>query len=200
MPAPLQAGTLLIASLDLEDANFSRTVVLLIQHSPSEGTLGLIINRPLGEKVALYSTDELQRLAGTPETGADAPTELGGLFFQGGPVEPGYLFFLHRLDGLIKGGSEVCEGVFLGGDLDAVRSEAAVLNAEEPVLRFYLGYASWREGQLEAEIAIGAWYLCPGTQDLTFDRRPDGIWQKALFSLGGKYRALAMIPENPEVN
>lgn len=200
MPAPLQPGTLLIASLDLEDANFKRTVVLLIQHSPSEGTLGLILNRPLGEKVALYSLDELQRLAGTSEAGAEASADLGGLFFQGGPVEPGYLFFLHRLDGLIKGGSEICDGVFLGGELDAVRSEAAVLNAEEPVLRFYLGYASWREGQLEAEIAIGAWYLCPGTQNLVFDRRTDGIWQRALYSLGGKYRALSMIPENPEVN
>jgi len=32
-------------------------------------------------------------------------------------------------------------------------------------------------GQLEAEIAIGAWYLCPGTQRLAFDRRTDGIWK-----------------------
>ena len=33
MPAQLQVGTLLIASLDLEDPNFYRTVILLIQYS-----------------------------------------------------------------------------------------------------------------------------------------------------------------------
>ena len=49
MPAPLQVGTLLIASLDLEDANFRRTVVLVIQHSAKEGSIGLVLNRPLGD-------------------------------------------------------------------------------------------------------------------------------------------------------
>lgn len=200
MPAPLRAGTLLIASLDLEDPNFYRTVVLIIQHSDSEGTLGLVLNRPLGERVALYSTEELQRLAGADPAVGDLSVELGGLFFQGGPVEPGYLFFLHRLNGLIKGGAEICEGVYLGGNLDAVRAEAAMLNSANPVLRFYLGYAGWREGQLEAEISIGAWYLCPGNAELAFTPQPETLWQKALYSLGGKYRPLSFFPENPEVN
>ena len=200
MPAPLQVGSLLIASLDLEEPNFFRTVVLIIQHSGAEGTVGLVLNRPLGEKVSLYSSEELQRLTGTQAAVHDASVELGGLFFQGGPVEPGFLFFLHRLDGLIKGGTEICSGIHLGGDLDAVRAEAAVLEAVDPVLRFYLGYAGWKEGQLEAEIDIGAWYLCPGRVDLIFDAEPEDLWQRALYSLGGKYRSLSLIPEDPEVN
>jgi putative transcriptional regulator len=200
MPAPLSVGTVLIASLDLEDANFRRNVVLIIQHSEAEGTLGLVLNRPLGEKVNLYSSEELQKLTGTEPLGEEASTELGGLFFQGGPVEPGYLFFLHRLDGVIEGGSEICPGVYLGGDLDAIRAEAAVLEAADPVLRFFLGYAGWKEGQLEAEIAIGAWYLCPGSKELIFDAEPDDTWQRALYSLGGKYRAMSLIPENPDLN
>ena len=199
MPAPLQAGTVLIASLDLEDANFLRTVVLLIQHSEGEGTLGLVLNRPLGDKVSLYSGEELHRLAGIFNAGEDASSdELGRVFFQGGPVEPGYLFFLHRLDGLITAGTPVCPGVFLGGDLDAVRTQAQ--GGHQPGLRFYLGYAGWREGQLEAEIAIGAWYLCPATPELVFDDQPAGMWQRAMYSLGGRYRVLSMVPETTGLN
>jgi len=200
MPAPLQVGTLLISSLDLEDPNFHRTVILIIQHSEEEGTVGLVLNRPLGDKISLYSSEELRRFVGAEEAMQDTSVELGGLFFQGGPMEPGFLFFLHRLDYLIKGGTEVCAELYLGGDLDPGHAENAVLNAQDPVLRFYLGYAGWKEGQLEAEIAIGAWILCPATAGLVFDPRPEELWQKALYSLGGKYRSLSVIPEDPEVN
>ncbi|MBT4502790.1 MAG: YqgE/AlgH family protein [Gemmatimonadetes bacterium] len=200
MPAPLQVGTLLIASLDLEDANFRRTVVLVIQHSAKEGSIGLVLNRPLGDKVSLYSSEELQRLTGTEAAVKDASAEFGGLFFQGGPVEPGFLFFLHRLDGLIEGGTQVCQGIFLGGDLDPVRSEAAVLESADPVLRFYLGYAGWKKEQLEEETSIGAWLLCPARAPLIFDSAPEELWQRALYSLGGKYRSMSVIPEDPDVN
>jgi putative transcriptional regulator len=200
MPAPLCVGTMLIASLDLEDRNFNRAVILVIQHSEAEGTLGLVLNRPLGEKVSLYSSEELQKITGTEDAGGEATVELGGLFFQGGPVEPGYLFFLHRLDGLIEGGNEICPGVFLGGDLDAIRTQAAVLESTDPVLRFFLGYAGWKDGQLEDEIGAGAWILCEGRPELIFDASSEDVWQHSLYSLGGKYRVLSLIPENPEVN
>ncbi len=200
MPAPLRVGTVLIASLDLEDPNFHRTVVLIIQHDEKEGTLGLVLNRPLGDKINLYSTTELQQLAQTDDAVRDATDELGGMFFQGGPVEPGYLFFLHRLSGVIQGGSETCPGVYLGGDLDTIRAEASVMESADPVVRFYLGYAGWKEDQLEAEIAIGAWFLCDGHPRIIFETDPEQMWQKTLYSLGGKYRALSLIPPNPEVN
>jgi hypothetical protein len=38
-------GDFLVATRDLRDPRFSRTVVLLLEHGP-EGTLGLIVNRP----------------------------------------------------------------------------------------------------------------------------------------------------------
>ncbi|MEW6753676.1 MAG: YqgE/AlgH family protein [Candidatus Latescibacterota bacterium] len=200
MPAALKPGTLLLASLDLEEPDFHRTVVLLVQHNAQQGSLGLVLNRPLGDKVSLYSSEELQRLTGAEGAIQAASAELGGLFFQGGPVSPGYLFFLHRLNGLIKGGTQICPDVYLGGDLDAARTETAVLECDRPALRFYLGYAGWREGQLEGEIAIGAWILCPGTADLVFDPEPEDLWQRAVYSLGGKYRPLSVIPDDPEVN
>jgi putative transcriptional regulator len=200
MSARLQVGTLLIASLDLEDPNFCRTVVLLVQYSQEDGAVGLVLNRPLGEKLALYSNEQLQRLTGVEAAIQDVAPEISSLFFEGGPVEPGYLFFLHRLDSLAEPGMQICPGVYLGGDLEAVRAEAAVLEAADPALRFYLGYAGWQAGQLEAEIDIGAWYLCPSRAELILDASSEDLWQRALYSLGGKYRALSFIPEDPTVN
>ena len=147
-----------------------------------------------------FPEEYIQKLAGAEEMVSDARAELGGLFFQGGPVQPGYLFFLHRLQEVIQGGSQICPGVYLGGDLEAIRAHATVLTTADPALRFYLGYSGWKEGQLEAEIGMGAWMLAEARPEFVFDAEPEQLWQRALYSLGGKYRALSYIPENPEVN
>ena len=44
-------GRLLVATPNLEEPNFRRTVILLCAHS-EEGTFGLVLNRPLPERVA----------------------------------------------------------------------------------------------------------------------------------------------------
>ena len=212
MPAPLQIGTLLVASPDLrEDPNFNRTVVFIIHYSAEEGTMGIVINQPLGEQVQLYSADELQRLLnGLNEDESAEPTsrpvskavqtQLGRMFYKGGPVKQSYLFFLHRLDNTIEGGAEILDGLYLGGNLDAVRVEAEVVKADQPLLRFYLGYAAWDKGQLEWEISNGTWILAPGETDLIFTDRPEAIWHDVLYSLGGKYRPISVLPEDPSVN
>ena len=46
MDEPVQAGRLLIATPMLADPNFRRTVVLVVEHEPEQGTLGVVLNRP----------------------------------------------------------------------------------------------------------------------------------------------------------
>ncbi|MFP5488536.1 MAG: YqgE/AlgH family protein, partial [Acidimicrobiia bacterium] len=41
-------GRLLVATPPLDDPNFDRTVVYVIEHHP-DGALGVVINRPTGE-------------------------------------------------------------------------------------------------------------------------------------------------------
>ena len=201
MPAPLAAGTLLVASPDLsEDPNFKRSVVFLIHYRAEEGAMGIVINRPLGKEVHLYSAEELQRLTGADPEDENIGAQVGQMFFQGGPVQQSWLFFLHRLNGVIEGGVEILDGLYLGGDLDAVRAEAEMRNADEPLLRFFLGYAGWEAGQLEAEINHGAWILAPGDPDLVFPTQANTLWHDVLYSLGGKYRPLSVLPEDPAVN
>ena len=208
MPAPLLPGTLLIASPNLDDLgelehgdpNFNRTVVMLLQHT-DEGSIGLVINRPLGEKIKLYTSEALERLTDGLQTIQEVALEPASMFYQGGPVGRGALVFLHQLGDTIPDSTEVCDGIYAGGDLDTLRMHASVVTAEKPLLRFYLGYAGWNPGQLENEIERrDSWILSPGNARLVFSTEPDQIWQKALHSLGDKYRALSLLPEDLSLN
>jgi len=209
MPASLAAGTFLIASPHLDnlgtddhgDPHFNRTVVLLLQHQPDEGTIGVVINRPLGEEIKLYTNEALKRLTDGIQSIQEISAEPASLFFQGGPVQRSALIFLHQLDDFIEDSTEICDGIFAGGDLESVGAHAAIANAEKPILRFYLGFASWGVGQLEDEILQrNSWILCPGSADLVFSTEPETIWQRALHALGDKYRPMSFIPEGLQEN
>lgn len=196
MPAPLEPGTLLIASLALEEPTFSRTVVVLLQYVPDELTLGVVVNRPLGDRARLYPSDELSNLT----QGLTKTANLGGMFFQGGPVDPGSLIFLHRVDELGEETTRVRDGLYAGGDLDTLRAHTSSAGTESPLLRFFLGYAEWAPGQLEDEINMGAWILAPCNVDLVFSEEPDQVWQQSLHALGGKYAPMSFMPEDPTLN
>src|SRR5919198_6322362 len=75
------AGSLLVAHPNMLDPNFRRTVLFISEHDPSEGALGVIINRPLDRQVADLVTE-------TPPAGlAEVPV------FLGGPVGKNQLMF-----------------------------------------------------------------------------------------------------------
>ena len=90
-------GQLLLASPQLLDPNFVRTVVLLVEHNDM-GALGLVINRPTGKTV-----QELWKQVGESPCESQQPVHLGG------PVS-GPLMAIHTADGLAE--MEIAEGVF----------------------------------------------------------------------------------------
>ncbi|MBM3280997.1 MAG: YqgE/AlgH family protein, partial [Candidatus Handelsmanbacteria bacterium] len=94
----------------------------------------------------------------------------------------------------------IFEDLYASGDLEALRSHGALMDPQQPALRFYLGFANWSAGQLENEVAMGFWVLAPGSADLVFSTEPEQAWQRALYSLGGKYRALSYVHEDPLAN
>ena len=65
-------GQLLVATPQLMDPNFARTLVLLIQHT-DEGALGVVVNRPLGKTI-----QELWREVGSAPCHSRQPIYLGG--------------------------------------------------------------------------------------------------------------------------
>ena len=47
-----------------------------------------------------------------------------------------------------------------------------------------LGYAGWRAGQLESEIAANGWLHCPADLDLLFDRNLEQKYDRAMSKIG----------------
>lgn len=173
----------LIASPPLGDPNFDRTVVLLALHSES-GALGFVINR-----TARISLGELLKLAGYGEK----PFNSNASVFSGGPVQPNSGWII-SLEPELQGDEA---GVIPVGDRIRVTSSRTAFDSlardvEEHGLTFQdskqrmvvLGYSGWGPGQLEGEIAAGAWLPVPLSESIVFDVAVPDRWEKAYALLG----------------
>ena len=164
-------GILLIADPFLKDPNFLRTVVFLCEHR-DEGSFGFVINRKyentLGELIP-----ELEGL-GLP-------------VFYGGPVQQDTLHFLHQYPNEIPGGQEVINGVFWGGDFEAVVNLLKNDELDHNKIRFYIGYSGWSNGQLTNEMNEKSWLTVNATRKLIFHHNYEEIWKDSLKHLGGDY-------------
>lgn len=162
------AGQLLIATPEMEDPNFSETVIYMVEHN-EDGAMGLVINRPLGKGPV---ADLLKGLGAESE---DASGEI--ILYSGGPVEPQKFFVLHSDDYADKRTNVVGGGLAVTADVEIVR---AIGQAKGPLKSiFVLGYAGWAPGQLEAEIRAGAWFSIPADGKLIFDGDPAKKWERA---------------------
>lgn len=170
------AGKLLVATPQLIDPHFWRTVIFMLQHD-DDGTVGIVLNRPTPELVA----DHL------PEWVA-GETEPQPVFY-GGPVEPEMAI---GLGPGVRGDPTPLPGVTL---VDLSTSPPGDLRR----IRIYSGYAGWGTGQLEAEIAEGSWYLVQASPDDPFDR-PEGQWARILRRQNGYLSLVSTFPDDVALN
>ena len=175
------AGSLLVAHPNMLDPNFRRTVLFISEHDPSEGALGVIINRPLDRQVADLVTD-------TPPTGlAEVPV------FLGGPVGKNQLMF--AAFEWKKG-----DGVKLSQNVALAQASAAPGEKNLVTICAFVGYAGWGAGQLESEVKQNAWLLQKANPSLLkLDRLPN-LWFDIMRSLGPWYKMLAAAPDDPSLN
>ncbi|MFN0057829.1 MAG: YqgE/AlgH family protein [Planctomycetota bacterium] len=188
-------GTLLIAGPGLVDPNFRRAVVLVCEHS-EEGSMGLVLNRPLNAPLAKVFP-QLAKLASADSAAAE---ETLGNLHCGGPVENGRLLVLSTGAQVGEDDRRVLEGIYLVADVGAVLSDLAAGIVVPSAYRFFLGYSGWGEGQLDQELAEESWITRVGQDKLIFATRPDAIWSEALRALGGVYRFYAEMPHDPSMN
>ena len=179
----LRKGQILVALPMLLDPNFRQSLVLLCEHGP-DGSLGLILNRPTGM--------EIQRLMPEiPKALSDRPV------YNGGPVAREGLLILCR-GHLSEKGHGILEDVFLAKDLELLTSPHSL--GPNGDIRFYLGYAGWAPGQLEAEIKTGAWHVRPADSKLVFDSDPTTLWSEAMRQLGEPWAIYSTMPLDPSLN
>jgi putative transcriptional regulator len=173
----------LIASPPLGDPNFDRTVVLLAIHGEG-GALGFVVNR-----TAPMTLGELLTFAGYGGAGVKD----GSPVYLGGPVQPssGWILCVDPSQ------SSEQSGVIHVGDrlritssrtaFDALAKDVASRSPGKPEPRrrmVLLGYSGWGPGQLEGEIASGAWLPVPLDEGVLFDVALDERWERAYALLG----------------
>lgn len=182
---PPSNGTLLIAEPFLKDPNFSRSVVMLCKHDDAEGSFGFVLNNLFPKKL-----DEL-----IPELdGFDITV------YAGGPVQMNTLHFIHQYPHFFPDGIKVTEGVYWGGDFEALKKLLQAGKIDREKIRFYLGYSGWEAGQLAGEMKENTWITLDATREIIFDTPMDAIWKACLKQLGGKYEMMIHYPTDPQLN
>jgi putative transcriptional regulator len=160
----------LIAAPMLKDPNFDRTVVLMCLHN-EEGAMGLIINRP----APLTMRDILQQL------GLDCVDEGAQNAMVGGPVALDSGLLLYQVTPETERRDDE---LVITDDLRLCPNREVLLsigNGRGPrQYHMFLGHAGWGPGQLEAELAQGAWIPAPMRLDLIFSTPMDLRWEDAL--------------------
>ncbi|MEZ5093711.1 YqgE/AlgH family protein [Nocardioides sp.] len=182
----LAAGMLLLATPALVDPNFTDTVVLLLDVD-GDGALGVVLNRPSGVPVTAV-LDAWSEVVDEPE-----------VLFQGGPVS-----------------TQGALAVGLLRDADAepvgfrpVHGRLGIVDLDTPVelvdgslagLRIFAGYAGWGEGQLEAEVEEGSWYVVAAQAPDVFRLDPSDLRRDVLRRQPGQLAWHSTRPADPELN
>jgi putative transcriptional regulator len=182
VPHTSTRGRLLVATPDLDDPNFARTVVLVLEHR-DEGALGVVLNRPAGVPVA----DALP----VWERTCASPAQL----FVGGPVQRDSVLALGRrraVDEDPDGFMPLFDGL---GTLDLEREPEGF-----EMVRIFVGYAGWASGQLDRELAAGGWLLADHAPDDIATADPGGLWRGVLRRQGGRMAMFALAPDDPSTN
>jgi putative transcriptional regulator len=163
------AGQLLVATTELKDPRFVRTVVYMVHHDQA-GAMGLVVNRPLGDTPLAALLEGL----GMEGNGAQGGIRL----YYGGPVESRRGFVLHTTDYASDSTRVVSGGIAITVGTEILR---AIGNGTGPRRSLVaLGYAGWASGQLEGEIAAGAWIVVPADEGLVFDQNHEKKWDRAM--------------------
>ncbi|HLI53985.1 MAG TPA: YqgE/AlgH family protein [Acidimicrobiales bacterium] len=192
----LRAGRLLVANPLLPDPNFDRTVVLLVAYNERDGALGLVLNRPSRMEVA-SPLPQWRHLAAEPR-----------VVFVGGPVQRQAVICLARSSGFglpdaattSPGGDQAFKPLTSHvGTLD-LDSDPGALSGLLSEVRVFAGYAGWAAGQLEGEIAAGAWWVVDAEGDDPFFAEPEKLWKRVLRRQRGPLRFVAYYPDDPSAN
>jgi putative transcriptional regulator len=166
-------GDLLIASAQIGDPRFRHTVILLLRHD-TDGALGIIVNRRVGERPVA------ELLAAAGDKDSDAEGAIG--VFDGGPVQRQLGFVVHSAE-YRRGDTMAVDGkVAMTASKEALRD---IGRRQGPLKYFFaFGYAGWGAGQLEGEIARSDWLLLPEDAALVFDDDRDTVWEHAVARRG----------------
>ena len=177
-------GNLLLDGGGLFGSFFHRTVVLICEHDDN-GAFGLVLNRSTSTRVGELVESDL------PESLYDR------LLFQGGPVQPGALSYLHT--NLLTNESHIIPHLQVSHSLEDLIDMGSGSGVGDEI-KIFAGYSGWGAGQLEDEMKRKSWLTHPASLDLVFYPSEKDLWKHILLKKGGIYKLLADSPEDYSLN
>lgn len=162
----LRAGKVLVASRNLGDPHFAKTVILLV-HYDAQGVLGLVLN---------HRTDvPLSRVLDSLKAAKDRSDPV----YLGGPLETPSVFALFQSPAKPEGAEQIFDSIYLINSKPLF--EQTISSQPKPeVFHVYMGYAGWSQDQLRQEVDLGAWFVFPAEASTVFNADPDGLWPKMI--------------------
>ena len=197
----IEPGCVLVANEKLGGV-FHQTVLLMIDHNDRDGSLAIVINRPL--------PGTLVDIASGPEAHIDAGLRTafnGAKVSYGGPVMQDEYSVLHGW-GEVEGSKKVAPGVFVGGSSE-LAFEVRRNNFDPTEALFIKGHAAWVPNQLNREILRGVWYVASVSSDFILryagapqneNDNPDDLWADILSAMGGHFHQIAKAYAGPGVS
>jgi putative transcriptional regulator len=173
-------GQLLLADPSLRDGIFHRSVVLLADHSADEGAYGLILNHPSGHQVGdVLKDEEYSSLSRIP-------------VHVGGPVAQEHLTFAALWWTSDKGLRFATR----------ISAPDAIKHAQNSgtLVRAFVGYSGWSEGQLEGELRRQSWITVKPTSELLARTHDETLWCETLRAISPFHKIIAEAPQNPFLN
>ncbi len=166
-------GCILVASPAMRNEMYSHSVCLLVHHG-KEGSVGVFLNRSFSENPA----ELWKHLAGENATaGSHRRLHFGGP--MSGPV-----IALHNQPDLAE--YTTVDGVYLAAQLENLQQ--LVQSKDETEVRIIVGQATWKPGELDAELREGKWLPIPVSPQLVF-ASDDEMWGRAMRQIANHFVA-----------
>lgn len=176
-------GKILISTPDISGDIFSRSVVLIIDHSES-GAFGLILNK------------KNSKMSNRFKNFFDFEIEV----YDGGPVENDKVFFIIKGKKVTENFTEINHEYYLTEDIETIIN--AVLQNEISIqdVKIFSGYSGWSASQLENEVLQKVWTVVD-VYNLDYTLPNDHtLWKSIMQNLGGEYLLWANAPEDISLN
>ncbi len=173
-------GRLLLASPSLSDGTFDHSVIIIAEHSATEGALGIIVNHPSDTRVGDLLKD--------PEY---APLQ-DLVIHQGGPLSTSELTF-SSYSWSDKSGLDYRIRISLEMAADLVKDDRHIVRAT-------VGHSAWAPGQLEDELKRNTWITVKPDENLLTFSHDLTLWQNLLKEISPYHHLLAQAPKNPFLN
>ena len=165
-PRDLGPASLLVASRDLADPNFSKTVILLV-HYDEESVLGLVLNRRTDVPISRLF-EGLKAAKGRVDP-----------IYLGGPVEISTVFALFQSPAKVEGAASIFDRIYLISR-KTVLEQTISARPDADSFHVYLGYAGWTNDQLRKEVALGVWFIFQADAAMVFDAEPNSLWSRMI--------------------